>query len=384
MTKLRFIRNLFSEPVQGTVLNSTEPFFQLYGEVRVEKVPGTGVYTKTTDYLLDPLEGITADFVLNSGFRGFFVAPYFNPFAITAMQKVTYNVLKGKFFGAEYFGTPPVAGIPAEVEDFVVLNGGISNAVGVDAGLSKLMPTYQKFLSFAPTTKLIGPSQPELLHYLVYQEGISNLTLNIRITYTDGSENILSPLSLSVVQWDLVRIPVGMEVLDLFSIDFAKSISEYQVWLESDATRVSEIRSYELDYDEQPYARMWIYENSLGMPEVFRTTGKTSYKTEVKTTTSKRALVYDTTQTDARFFSNQVMSRIRQEISTGYLRDLNTARYMVDFLVQKGSLFEITPAALIPMQLTTSGLYEETIDGEYNYYLRFTAQGAFEDESYTG
>lgn len=386
MTKLRYIRNLFSEPVTGTVLNSTQPFYQLYGEVRVEKLPGTGIYEKTTDFLLDPLEDLSNDFVLNSGFRGLFADPFFNPTTITTPQKVSYNILKGKFFGAEYFGNPPATGALTEIDNFVVINGGVSNVLGFDEANFRLMNAPQKFLSWHPSIKLISRSQPELLHYLVYRDDITDPFLRVRITFTDQTSVTIdkAPLDVPVSQWDLLRYPVGYDALQLALVNPAKVISHYDVWVDNGFGPVSEERTYEVDYDYQPWERLWVYENSLGMPEVFRTTGKTVFGNDVRNSTAKRALVYNTNQNTPRFFSNQVTRRLREEISTGFLRDLDTARYMVDFLIQRGTLYEIKPDRLIPYQMTTSGTYPESTDGEYNYFLRFTVQGAFEEESYTG
>jgi hypothetical protein len=384
MTKLRYIRNLFSEPVTGTEINSTEPFYQLYGEVRVENTPGSGVYEKSIDFLLDPLEDLQNEFVLNAGFRGRFLPPFFNPYSISTMQKVNYNILKGKFYGAEYFGSPPVVGMMDEIEDFVVINGGISTALGFDAGNFRLMNAPQKFLTWHPRIKMINRSQPEILHYLVYRDDITSLQVKVRITYTDQTDITIDKYTIDTDQWDLIRIPVGYDALQLAIVDPSKAISEYDVWLEDTAGPVSEERTYEVDFDFHPWERLWIYENSLGMPEVFRTIGKTSYANTFRNETAKRALVYNTNQNTPRFFSNQITRRISEEISTGFLRDLDTARYMVDFLITRGTLYEVKTDSLIPFQLTASGTYPENTDGEYNYFLRFTVAGAFEDESYTG
>src|SRR5690606_8976864 len=163
MTKLRFLGNLFGENVVGA--GSVEPFYQLYGEVRVEQTPGSGIYTKTASYLLDPLPDLSNFFVLNSAFRGYFKAPHFNPYAVTGIEKVYHNILKGKFLRSESFGDPPVVQMPlTEVEDYVVLRAGISNSVGFDAGIARIIDG-KKFLTWHPEVKTDGMYQAELLDF---------------------------------------------------------------------------------------------------------------------------------------------------------------------------------------------------------------------------
>jgi hypothetical protein len=383
-TKIRFSRNLFGEEVQGVELNSTEPFYQLYGEVQVELVPGSGTFTKTIDFLLDPLADLSATFVINTGFRGHFIAPNFNPTTITTIQKVTYNKLKGKFFGGEYYGTTPEPVGVTELTDLVVLKAGIADSVGFDAGFDKLFTFPNKFLTFAPQIKVVSPTTPELLHFMFVDSGHTTVNLNVKLCYTDGTEYTYSPRSISDIDiYDIIRIPVGVTALGLANAFPVKVISHYQVWLSSGATIISESKLFELDYDLKPFERTWMYENSLGMPEIFRTIGKTNYTNSVSTTEARRAVVYTAGSGQSRFFTNQATSRRREEISTGFLRDLETARYMLDFTLQKGTLYEIKDGTFIPVQLSSPATFADSTDGEYNYFLRFSILGGYENESYT-
>jgi len=383
MTKLRFLGNLFGENVVGA--GSVEPFYQLYGEVRVEQTPGSGIYTKTASYLLDPLPDLSNFFVLNSAFRGYFKAPHFNPYAVTEIQKVNHNILRGKFLHSESFGDPPVVQTPlADGEEYVVLKAGVSHRVGFEAALSRIIDG-KKFLTWHPEVKTVGMYQPELLHFLVHQSGITTVKLKVKVTYTDGSENNIQPLTLgSLGQWDLLRIPVGMEVLELASLDFTKVVSHYEVWLEDQAANViSESRFYELDHDHQPYERLWLYENSLGMPEVFRTVGKSQYRNAIDHIAGRRILSRNYDTKVPQFFTSQTFTRQEQDISTGPLRDAKTAAYMLDFLCQKAALYELKDGDYFPMQLIPPKSHHISTDEDFNYFLRFQVAGAYEDATYT-
>lgn len=383
MTKLRFLRNQFGENIIG--MGTLEPFYQLYGEVRVERTPGSGIFSKTAGYLLDPLPSLSNFFVLNSAFRGYFKAPHFNPYAVKEIQKVYHNILKGKFFKSESFGDPPEIQTPlTEVSDYVVLKAGIANSVGFDAGIARITEG-KKFLTWHPDVKTVGLYQPELLHFLVWEEGITSVSLHVRVTYTDGSHVTIQPLTRdSVSQWDLLRIPVGMEVLELASLDFAKVVNYWEVWLEDQSSKViSERRFYELDLDDQPYERLWLYENGLGMPEVFRTVGKTTYRNAVSYQSGIRSLDRNHDAKTAQLFTSHAYGRAEQDISTGPIRDSETAAYMLDFLYQKATLYELKNGDYFPMQLLPPNLYDERTDGEFNYFLRFKVTAAFENETYT-
>lgn len=383
--KIRFAKNLFGETVTGDIAEATQPFYQLYGEVRVETVPGSGIFLTTRQLALDPAADLTARFILNSGFRGYFQNPHFNPWSVKTLQKVTYNILKGKFYEGVVYGDPPaVQGTPTLVDDYLVINGGAAERVGDEAVLDHLL-TQKKFLSWHPEVKLISIHQPDLLHFLVMESGITTLNLRAVITYTDGSTQTLTLNTLTgVSQYDLIRIPAGVPNLGLASVDFTKVINFYELFLTNQSgTKVSESRFYEVDQYEQPWERFWMYDNALGMPEVFRTVGKSKHATALAPLSSMTSILEGQDVKSSQFITREVSLREEQEVSTGYLRDLDTARYLVDFLSQRGSFFELKNGDYFPMRLSTPSIVETDTDGEYSYFVRFRVSGAFVSTSFT-
>lgn len=384
--KVRCYRNLFGETVTGDIgTAAANPYYQLYGEVHVETVPGSGQYFKTLPLAIDPLAGVTARFVLNSGFAGYFQAPHFNPASVTAITKVTHNILRGKFYRGVIYGDPPVIqGTPVLVDDYLVIKGGFAKRISFDTGWAWITD-HMKFLSLAPVEKTVSLFQPEILHFLIQANTVSSVSLKVKLTYTDGTEETITPRSLSgIAQWDLLRIPAGIPNLGLASVNFTKTINFYELWIENQSgTKISESRFYELDILNQPWERLWMYENSLGMPEVFRTVGKTAYKTALASINSQRAHVegYDIKQSE--YLTHETYLRADQDVSTGWLRDRQTAEYMLDFLSQKATLYELRGGSYWPMQLISPSMHEEAIDENFNYSVRFRVSGGFEDTVFT-
>lgn len=384
--KVRAYRNLFGETVTGDIgTASTQPYYQLYGEVHVETVPGSGTYYKTLPMALDPYVDVSARFILNAGFAGYFKAPHFNPESITAITKTTHNILKGKFYKGVVYGDPPVVqGTPTLVDDYLVLKGGFAKKYGFDTTWDHIT-TNQKFLSWHPDIKTVGMFQPEILHFLVQTAAVTTVNLKVKITYTDDTTETVTPRTLgSITQWDLLRIPAGIPNLGLASVNFAKTISFYELWLENQSSqKITESRFYELDQRLQPYERIWMYENSIGMPEIFRTLGKSVYKTGITPKYSQKAHIEGYDVKESNFLTHNTYLRAVQEVSTGFLRDRKTAEYMLDFLSQKATLYEIKNGSYWPMQLIAPSMHEEAVDEEYKYYVRFQVSGGFEDTVFT-
>jgi hypothetical protein len=382
--ELKLFRNLFGEIVEGNAGTAvSNPFYALYGEMRVEKIPGSGTYTKTIGWTLDPGEAMGNFFVLNSGFRGYFLSPHFNPYGVTEITKVSHNILKGKFFRGQFYGDPPeVQGALTEAGNYVVLKGGVRYQGNPQDKINEI--AAGRFLTYHPEIKTVGLTQPEILHFLVAASGITTVNLRAKVTYTDGSETTITAKTLTgVTQWDLLRMPAGIIPLGLSSIDFAKTINYYELFLTNQSgTVISDRRFYELDQYDQPWERFWMYENGLGMPEVFRTIGKVKTTQNIAIGSAKKAVTYDTDFKEAGIITNRAIYRGEEEVSTGHLRDRETAAYMLDLLTQKAPLYELRDNDYFPKHLTGPEAYEEAMDEEYNYFLRFRVSDAYENESY--
>lgn len=375
MALLKFFRNKFGEDLTYSGGTFGDPY-TLYGEVRVEQTPGSGTFTKTADYIMDSIAGVSNFFVINSGFRGWFNFDHFNPAHVVEIEKVTDNILRGKFFGGNDESSA------TEKNTYIVLKGGVSDEFNSEEAIQMILDG--KFLTWAPIIKQVSADQPELLHYIVTNDTITGVNLNCKVVYADDTEvtNVVKSIA-DLSEFDLLRIPAGPEALELTSLDFSKTILNYELWLTDQAdNEISEHRFYELDLYEQPWQRMWMYQNSLGMPEVFRTTGKSTRAAGLQFSTNQIYLPANHDVKVPAYQTSEAKYRGSQELSTGFLRDLETAEYMLDFLIQKAPLYEIKDGDYHPAQMIPPSSYQIQMDEEYNYYLRFGIRGGFDSHAY--
>lgn len=378
---IKFIKNRFGATHTADPTNIYEPNYSLYGEVRVENTPG--VFTKTADFLLDPIANNTAFFVANSAIKGFFKFTPFNPNAVTSIQKVTDNIIKAQLFCGEHFGTiPAVQGELVLKGEYLVLNGGISDEVGFNDGLS-MLENGKKFLTWAPLIRTIGLSTPELLHFLI-PTGMNTANLRVRLSYADGTEDLITAKTLAgLAENDLIRIPAGVDALGLLAYDLTKDLTHYEVFLTDQAgTVMTESRFYEIDDFVHVNERHWMYTNSLGMPEILRTIGKSVLEHDISSTTYRKALPIGYNNKESQYRTNSAISRSRQEVSTGFLKDQEAQAYILDMLLTNGQMWDVS-TSYYPVQLDGSGGFSEKVDGEYQYFARFRVRGGFDARSYT-
>lgn len=380
--ELKTLRNLFGVPFSGTIGNVANPNYQLYAEVQVSTDDIT--YVKTTSYLLDPLTSVSNIFVVNDGFKGQFINPDFNPWDIDVISKVTYNRLFGKIYGAEFWGEPGIVQTtPVLIGEYLMLKGGVQHAKGWPAALTQIN-SQKKFLTWHPDIKVVSALQPEIIHFLIQTDTVTAVNLKVQIYYTDLTDTTITAKTLgSIDQWDILRIPAGVTNLDLEAVTPSKVISHYDIWLENQANAViSEVKTYEIDQYTYFTERFWMYVNSLGMPEIFRTYGRAAIKNSVKYNASKRMVTYDNSPKTASYQINSSAHRSEWEMSTGFIRDRETAYYMLDFLSQRSSLYLLRDNDYFPYQMLGPSTHDVEIDDEFNYYLRFKVLGAFEENTY--
>ena len=137
----------------------------------------------------------------------------------------------------------------------------------------------RKFLTFAPNPKNTDIYCPEKLYYLVPSTGDYRLTVKKYFSSFDKTTNYeptaLQGNSIIEIQASYKKISEA-EIFPIYS---------YEIWL-SDAlgNKCSETFGFTVDRRYQSYARYFLFKNSFGMFDCFRTTGKVTKEKDIEKT----------------------------------------------------------------------------------------------------
>jgi hypothetical protein len=346
--------------------------YQIKGELRVEKVPASGSYTTTLTAKLTPDADDNAVFELQDGLADFFPFTDFNPYAVVGMQQITDNVVKAQFLQAESYGDPQVDQASTLVDTFKVINGGLPKQI-LDNFFADILPVTKQFLTWAPLRKRVTQTQPELLHFYVYTDTITELNLIVKLYFTDGTDSTHTIDTETGIEEEQVwRLPAGFTQLGLSTLASGKTVKKYELWLtnQSDAI-ISEVRTYAMEYVEATENRFWLFTNSLGMFEILRTEGKTTESHELTRETSSNYLPNGYALDMGEIQSRVLGSMETLDVSTGYLDSKTEALWAKEILLSE-RVFLLTLDSRIPYRITTRA-YTPYQDKNFRWFLRFQA-----------
>lgn len=183
------------------------------------------------------------------------------------------------------------------------------------------------FVTWAPLTRTIDIYTPVFLYWIAQQ---ANITLKTTIYYTDGT-NATSTLKLleEVTPYSMVELNVSLLNLPL---TVGKTPLKYTIWLENALNNViSEIRTFEISYKYQSYARYFLFKNSLGAYEVIRTTGKAEKISNIDKTIISTDLPVNFGRTDRSMKQIDQSPELTVQINSGILTAAES-EYFVEFL----------------------------------------------------
>jgi hypothetical protein len=350
--------------------------YQIKGELRVEKVPASGSYTTTLTAKLTPDADDNAVFELQDGLADFFPFTDFNPYAVVGMQQITDNVVKAQFLQAESYGDPQVDQASTLVDTFKVINGGLPKQI-LDNFFADILPVTKQFLTWAPLRKRVTQTQPELLHFYVYTDTMTELNLIVKLYFTDGTDSTHTIDTETGIEEEQVwRLPAGFTQLGLSTLAAGKTVKKYELWLtnQSDAI-ISEVRTYAMEYVEATENRFWLFTNSLGMFEILRTEGKTTESHELTRETSSNYLPNGYALDMGEIQSRVLGSMETLDVSTGYLDSKTEALWAKEILLSE-RVFLLTLDSRIPYRITTRS-YTPYQDKNFRWFLRFQAMLAY-------
>lgn len=273
--------------------------------------------------------------------------------------------------------------------DFYALLGGLSfmqqakyNTEATSYWAKLVYNTW--FLTWQPVIKHISAKQSEKIYYLNHSAA-STLKLKVKY-YIAGSPTTIEPGTIASTQYNVYEFVLSPEKLAIPGLS-AQTLEKYEVWIENQSnTRVSEIRTFILDYRTEMFDRYFLFRNSIGGWDSIRTIGKLTGSDEYERISDSHILDFDFTSKDREDLSLKNEERQTFEANTGWLNrfsdDANQYRnYLRDFLLSK-EVFQIINNTLIPVNIIDKNVFRDK-DNEQMYNLKFRYVRAFTDEYYT-
>ena len=244
---------------------------------------------------------------------------------------------------------------------------------------------YNKyFLSWAPLTRYIGPAEPVKL-YFVNHSGATTLKLKAKL-YTASSDSTITVDSVSGVAdkalYEMVLSPAKVEYSGLSD----ETLLKIEVWIDNQSdVRVSEIRTFMLDYSHYEHTRYFIFRNSLGAFEALRSTGLMTRSDDYNREMSSVDVDMDYTSKDREEISVSNLEQQKFTVALGWLsRFANADEYrnwLRDFSLSK-EVYQAIGNTLKPIRLTSTNL-DQGKDRDSVTGFMFEFVNAFTDEHFT-
>lgn len=192
----------------------------------------------------------------------------------------------------EVYGIPSVVdhGSAIFFTGLFVVKGGLSDETFTPelywsnrADKAPLIP----FLTWYPNNKIVRPFVPESLSYLPYLPTGDDARLVIRMyDYTTNNyiHDYVALTGITIRGYVLTAINVSPSELGILNLDNTEGhvVGRYDVWLENENTRekISETRSYIIDYGQPKALRFFSFINSLGGYDIICCTGEVTTSPE--------------------------------------------------------------------------------------------------------
>ncbi len=287
----------------------------------------------------------------------------------------------------ERFGSGQTPQILTESDSFFILKAGISHLQEAiynrqESSLWEKITYNDYFLTWQPKSKLIDRYQTEKLYYLV-QDTKTSLDLKIEITYNDGTaqstvtkESIANPQVKGVYEFALT-----LNTLQLSGYD-GSTIQHFRAWVEDgDSNRISEIRTFEMDYEPHENIRYFLFQNSLGGFDTLRITGDVSDSIEHERVDITKILGSAFTEVDHKIEAGIIREIKKYSANTGWKTEADVS-WLRDFLLSK-QIYQVSDAnKLIPILITSTSANQRR-DRDDLFSISFEYRRAFNNKFYS-
>ncbi|MCX6223321.1 MAG: hypothetical protein NTV01_00970, partial [Bacteroidia bacterium] len=203
----------------------------------------------------------------------------------------------------EQYGNPITPGSITQSQSYYALVGGVSKsqeAIYNRQGSSfwDKLTCNLYFLTWQPKDKRVSTGQVEKLFFLA-QTAMTRISYRVDFYYLDKTSDLSVAFSAMDVPPDkgVVELTVSPDIVKAASTK-PDQIDYYKVWIEYQATRISEIRTYHIDYALCENPRYFLFLNSLGGYDTLRTTGDQEDNLEYDRIPVNKILSVDFTESD--------------------------------------------------------------------------------------
>jgi hypothetical protein len=242
----------------------------------------------------------------------------------------------------------------------------------------------QYFLSWAPLTRYIGPAEPVKL-YFINHSAATTLKLKAKL-YTASTNSTSTVDSVAGIadkaMYEFILSPAKVNYAGLST----ETLVKIEVWMDNESdVRVSEIRTFYLDYSHYEHTRYFIFRNSLGAFEIIRTTGLMTRKEDYSREVAAMDPDSDYTSKDREEISVLNKEQQKFNVALGWLKRYASAdefrNWLRDFTLSK-EVYQAIGNTLKPVRLTGSS-FDHGKDRDMLQSFSFDFTNAFTDEHFT-
>lgn len=389
------------EPEFDTVFHSKNPIvfqhaatggwesidnYRYFADIQVEDENASGVYNSKLKLKLYPDVDGNILFYMRQAFPGIFefVPPGLNEGII---KRLTDRIKRWRYLYGEMQEDEVEPSSLATSLPMLVLYGGIAKSEYPTLDyFSTYLPASKKFLTWAPTKKMVDRFQEDYLNYWVFSATTVELQMQVKAYYDDGSDETEVTKTLSgVLQGQLYQLPAGPVNSGAAAVNVAKNLVRYELCLlDQDDVVISEVRTYIVAQVRHPLTRVILFLNSLGAYETIRFVGQAEAQAAVDREIVSRFQPHNYDASGAELEVNRSVIQETTSLSTGFLKDNFAAEwfdYLKDLMISP-RIYDITNGNRRRIVFNDSSMPGRK-DQDYMFFARFQALGAFRDDSYT-
>jgi len=291
---------------------------------------------------------------------------------------------------AEMYGQPIKVRKVIQSPSYTVILGGMSYVGQIEKNISTLFQpdaadrSKDRFLKQSQgsiSSTLTRQSQPQFLYFFNTRVSGAGTRLKAKWHFNEGgsAEEILSVFDM--LQHEKYGFNVRFDKAFIPANHAGKSVSHYEIWLESSAgSRLSEVRTYILDYSILQYLRYFLFLTSWGAVETLATIGQGSSEYQIEQQEAARVRISGSPLSagDRSVFGISLTDHFK--VNTGWLT--NDELIMLRDFILSAKKYRYYVGRLLPIALTSDKISEKD-DANRLYKQLFEYKYLITDDAFT-